>query len=240
MPVLSSLRSTLFEAIERRRLRWHFARVAARIESTQPSPTRLATVRALRTYAERGVYPRHGGHGRPRPVFVDDRGVCCAMAFLIENTSAAGLIKQVSESANHAFVDDLRANGALTVALDELNISVEEASAIQPCYPVGPGACLVAFFFQWAAAVAGLLFVPLTVRSVRRRRLRPLWAYAILSLVILGGAASYSITTPEPLPDGEVFRFCSGGPDYTFCGTAFTPRSVIAQIRRFSDPYSGN
>jgi hypothetical protein len=234
MLLLANLRDSLFQVIERRRLRWHFARVATRIESTRPSAKRSATAMSLGAYAKLGMFPRHGGRGRPRPVFVDDRGVCCAMAFLIANTAEAGLVDRVRESANHAYIDDLQADPALHRALEELNISTEEAAAIQPCYPVGPGACLVAFVLQWTAAVAGLLLVPLTARSIGRRRVRPIWAYVLLSLLILTGAASYSMTTPEPLADGQVFRLCSTGPDFTVCGTAFTPRSVIAQIRRFS------
>jgi hypothetical protein len=170
MPPLSNLRDRLFQHIERRRLRWHFARVAARIEATRPGAQRTATVEALRSYAERGIFPRHGGRGRSRPVFVDDRGVRCAMAFLIENTTEAGLVERVRQSANHACIDDLRSEGALLRALDELDLTTEEAAAIQPSYPVGPGACLAAFAFQWVAAVAGLLLIPLVARfrSVRR------------------------------------------------------------------------
>jgi hypothetical protein len=233
MPPLSNLRDRLFQHIERRRLRWHFARVAARIEATRQGAQRSATLESLRSYADLGMFPRHGGPGRSRPVFVDDRGVRCAMAFLIENTTEADLVERVRQSANHAYIDDLRSDGALLRALDELDLSTDEAAAIQPGYSAGPGACIVAFAFQWLAAVAGLLLVPLVARSVARRRVRPLWPYALLSLLILAGAISYSGTRPVPV---EEFGFGPMDAGLTLCGTAFTPRSVLAQIRRFSEP----
>lgn len=238
---------TVHLAAERLRLRRHFAAVLAELHPAPlppgASPERRArTLRELARYARAGAFPRHGGRGTPRPVFVDSGGRRCAMAHLLEWNGDAGPVRRIAASRNHAYVPALAADAGVAGAIRSLGVSVEEAARIQPCYYPSALQCLGAFALQWgAAAAAGWLGVRL-VGGIRAWRggLPVLGTHPLLLgvgvaaalVLVLAGVGSHQATTwePEPYVPGGDLSFCGAGEDYSICGSGFRPGDVARQI----------
>jgi hypothetical protein len=207
-----------FLLIERLRLRLHFARVLAR-------------------YARAGAFPRHGGRGTPRPVFVDAGGNRCAMAHLLERSGHAAAVHRIAASRNHAYVAELARCPDIAAAIRGLGISEDEAARIQPCYSPSAAACLFAFLLQWAGALSAVWLGVAAVRRVRSwragaprsggRRI----AAALAVLLVLAGVISYDATTHRRTGHDGGLVFCSAAEDYAVCGSAFSVPSVIRSIR---------
>src|SRR5688500_1415253 len=93
--VLAAVRSASADRI-RDHLREALAYVEARdvsALSASQRAARAASVAALERYIERGEFPRRTGdpYGERRPRFIDDRGVHCAVGFLIAESGAPEL-----------------------------------------------------------------------------------------------------------------------------------------------------
>jgi hypothetical protein len=227
---------SLLATLERARLRLHFRRVLAELHAA-PLPSgaraevRARTVDALRGYAAAARFPRHGGRGRARPVFVDAFGTRCAMAHLLEHGGAAPLVARVAAERNHAYLPELARDGDVADAVRALGITPGEAARIQPCYYPSALQCLLAFALQWAAVgSAGWLLLGL----YRPSRLRGMpWLVTRITVavcVVLLGLASFSATRTE-LASGKNGMFCGTGKDWSVCGSAFLPGDVARQLR---------
>lgn len=60
-------------------------------------------VAELRSYRQRGVFPHnHGLRDRRTPVFVDEHGTRCAMAYLIDQTGERALVSRIAKTRNLA------------------------------------------------------------------------------------------------------------------------------------------
>lgn len=89
----------------------------------------------LRAYRQRGIFPHnHGQLHRRTPVFVDEHGTRCAMAWLIERSGDAGLVRHVATTRNLATIRELADEPELVAWLDRNGLSLEEAARIQPEY----------------------------------------------------------------------------------------------------------
>ncbi len=92
-------------------------------------------VAGLRAYRQRGVFPHnHGPRGPRTPVFVDEHGTRCAMAYLIECSGEKDLVSRIARSCNLARIRDLANDPALVVWLDRNGLTLDEAARIQPEY----------------------------------------------------------------------------------------------------------
>lgn len=116
-----------------------FAELELRLASTkhlnaQQRQFRIAVLAELARYRERGQFPRNLAHAAATPHFIDDRGIRCAMAHLIEVFGAPSLVARVAESANTAYVAELAGDPALQSWLAEHGLTVEEAASVQPTY----------------------------------------------------------------------------------------------------------
>ena len=145
----------LFAWKERARLRLHFARVlAAMHRAGAPAGTdadaRRRMLGRLRDYAREGRFPRHGGTGAARPVFIDQRRTHCAVGHLLACGGAAALVAHVAATRNHAYVAELVRVPGVPSALKRLAITPREAARVQPSYPA-TSPCWVAFALQLAA-----------------------------------------------------------------------------------------
>jgi hypothetical protein len=100
---------------------------------------RAALIEELARYRLRGVFPRNLQFERMTPFFIDDRGVRCAMAHLIESHGGAALVARVAATANNAYVRELAGDPELRAWLEHNGLTVAEAARIQPAYPVGAG-----------------------------------------------------------------------------------------------------
>ena len=72
------------------------------------------------------------------PFFRDDRGVLCAMAYLIDRSGRRDLVDRVAATRNNAFIAELADDSALRAWLDSVGFSVTEAARVQPSYPPAP------------------------------------------------------------------------------------------------------
>ncbi|HEX6039196.1 hypothetical protein [Longimicrobium sp.] len=231
--------------IERHRLRLHFALVRAEMRRA-PAPAgadparRAETLRTLARYARAGAFPRHGGRGAPRPVFIDADGNRCAMAHLLERRGHGNAVHGIAAARNHAYVAELARDPQVAAAIHGLGISEAEAARIQPCYNASALQCLAAFALQWAGVASALWLGARAVRRIRasneaRASSGPRWrriaAPALAVLLILAGVASWGTTTTAPAPSEGGMSFCGAGPDYGVCGSAFSVPGVVRQIR---------
>lgn len=153
----------LWRVLERTRLRLHFVRVrlllrAAGVPRGLSPAARERSLEQLRAYARAGRFPRRGGRGLPRPVFVDHAGTHCAVGHLLAINGHAGLVRGIAAERNFAYVRELADTPGLLPALAGLGLTAPEAALIQPVYsepeievaPIGPmdiafEAALIAF-----------------------------------------------------------------------------------------------
>lgn len=130
-----------FEASEQARIRRHLLRAetAARARATPDlskaqRTRRAAALDALARYREAGRFPVNVDVVGRAPVFVDHRGVRCAMAELLHVTGEDALVARVAATNNLARIHDLASDEGLTRWLDHHGLTVDEAAAIQPTY----------------------------------------------------------------------------------------------------------
>jgi len=100
---------------------------------------RVEVLDELTRYRARGEFPRNLDFAARTPSFIDDRGVRCAMAHLIETFGGAVLVARVAATANHAYVRELAADPELRAWLDAHGLTVAEAARIQPSYEAAVG-----------------------------------------------------------------------------------------------------
>lgn len=128
-------------AAEQARVRAHLVGAEAELRAADSSSLRPgqrarreAVIAELARYRERGAFPRNLDFAELTPYFIDDRGVRCAMAHLIETFGGAPLVARVAATANNARVAELAADPELLAWLDTHGMTVAEAARVQPSY----------------------------------------------------------------------------------------------------------
>lgn len=147
MMSLLVLLSLITPATEVTRIQSHLAQVDQELRaadvsrlSSEQRARRAALIDELARYRTRAVFPRNVTVDRQTPFFVDDRGVRCAMANLIETHGGAALVARVAATANNAYVRELASDPELRGWLAVNGLTAQEAARIQPAYPKQPGA----------------------------------------------------------------------------------------------------
>jgi len=138
-----------FDAWERHRIQRHLAEVEAEMRTRDLSgltpaqrAARAEHLEALAAYRTAGHFPRNVGHpGELVPYFVDDRGVLCAVGYLLHRSGEEALVRRIAAERNHATVPELTDEPALVAWLEGAGITLEEAARIQPMYCSEPGCC---------------------------------------------------------------------------------------------------
>jgi len=122
----------------------HYSRVLAELQARDTSawPQELRERRAtllgeLKRYRDSGDFTRWSEPAARVPVFVDDGGRHCAVANLLRFTGETTLVERVATADNHAWVWDLRDDGALGAWLANHGLTFDEAARIQ--FPAIPG-----------------------------------------------------------------------------------------------------
>lgn len=96
---------------------------------------RQSHLKTLKSYAQRGLFPKnHFFQGR-RPVFIDPDGTHCAVGYLIKESGDGWLSQKISRNMNYAYVLDMDDND-LVAWQQESGFTVEELAWIQPGYPL--------------------------------------------------------------------------------------------------------
>jgi hypothetical protein len=127
---------------EAARLGGHFAAVDVELRTrdvanlTQEQRSRRAQLMEwLRDYRDRGEFPLNDGFADMAvPIFRDDGGTLCAMAYLIDRSGRSDIVERVAASRNTAYIRELVDDPELVSWLDEWGLSAQEAGRIQPWY----------------------------------------------------------------------------------------------------------
>ena len=100
---------------------------------------RARNLRLLRAYRAAGLFPRNEHFpGRRVPVFRDDHGTLCAMAYLIAKSGRTDLVNRVAQTHNYARIPELAQDPALVAWLRDAGMSASEAARVQPSYSYFP------------------------------------------------------------------------------------------------------
>lgn len=96
---------------------------------------RARHVEALRAYREACSFPRNTAWAdRITPIFVDDRGVHCAVGHLMAQDGRHDLVASVRDTRNTASIQELADDAAIAKWLAEAGLTAHEAARIQPGY----------------------------------------------------------------------------------------------------------
>jgi hypothetical protein len=107
--------------------------------SPRQREARARNIAILHAYRQRGVFPRNLDFPSQRvPYFVDDRGVPCAMAYLIACSGRRDIVDRVRTTRNNARIRELANDRDLIAWLDQSGMTVAEAARIQPDYGPAP------------------------------------------------------------------------------------------------------
>lgn len=101
--------------------------------SAEQRQNRAASLVHLYQYAERGLFPNNITHTGRRPIFIDGRGVHCAVGYLIKESGNPELSKHISINMNDAYVLDMH-DAELSEWVVASAFTAEELAWIQPGY----------------------------------------------------------------------------------------------------------
>ena len=97
----------------------------------------------LREYRERGQFPHNHTHDDGRvPVFIDEHGTPCAVAYLLQRSGRESLVSEIASTDNNVYAWELEDDPRFSEWLDETGLTLAEAARIQPSY--GDGRCVCA------------------------------------------------------------------------------------------------
>ena len=139
----------------------------------------------LREYRERGEFPHNHTHADARvPVFVDEHGTPCAVAYLLQRSGRGNLVREVASADNNVYAWELEADPRFSAWLDEMGLTLEEAARIQPTYGSGPWCCT----FRDEASRTWRYVAPLSVGSALVTHLAKPDGWARPAVGVLNGA----------------------------------------------------
>lgn len=155
---------------ERTRVRTHLLgaiqqviRRPRRFKSAAARHVHQARLEDLIRYAVEGIFPQNETRGTFTPVFVDERGVECAVGHLLSRSGRGDLVERIAKTKNLARIAELADEPELVEWLDRVGLSCQEAGRIQPCYDCAPAkpvsTCACALFLRHELFVVGTMVV---------------------------------------------------------------------------------
>ena len=130
--------------LETRRIRGHLLDVEGVLRrratdalSAAQKERRNAALNWLREYRERGEFPRNHTHAGRVPVFVDEHGTPCAVAYLLQRSGREDLVREIAGADNNVYAWELAGDARFSKWLDETGLTLDEAARIQPAYADG-------------------------------------------------------------------------------------------------------
>ncbi len=125
-------------AAKQARLRNVVAELRARDVSDRSLATQAARARSLdllAAYAERGDFTLHHElWPRELPLFIDERGTRCALAFVLDGSGETDAVVRLASECNDAYLNEIDDDPEVARVLDRLGLTLDEAAYIQ-----GPG-----------------------------------------------------------------------------------------------------
>lgn len=129
------------DSAEAGRIQTHIARAeafAARRDLSRLTPAQRAArareLARLEAYRRRGEFPENRVRRERTPVFVDARGVHCAVGHLLALDGETALVARIAATKNCARIRELADEPELVAWLDRNGLTLEEAAHIQPQY----------------------------------------------------------------------------------------------------------
>lgn len=123
-----------------KRIRFHLEAVIEHLSKLKPKNASLAVqekrsllLTALKTYAEREVFPQNIYHNNRQPYFIDHKGTHCAVGYLMKVSGAEQLALQISKEHNYDYLPNIKTEGVLNWATEH-GFSLKELAWIQPGY----------------------------------------------------------------------------------------------------------
>ncbi|WP_423929272.1 hypothetical protein [Candidatus Palauibacter sp.] len=96
---------------------------------------RSAALDWLREYTQRGTFPHNYTRpGERVPVFVDEHGTPCAVAYLLRRSGEDALVREIARADNHVYTGTLAEERRLASWLEEMGLTPGEIARIQPGY----------------------------------------------------------------------------------------------------------
>ncbi|MDZ7845471.1 MAG: T9SS type A sorting domain-containing protein [Owenweeksia sp.] len=102
--------------------------------SSAERKNRAASLEDLLRYAQRAVFPKNLTHQVRRPIFIDHRGVHCAVGYLISQSGHAGLSQRISANMNARYLKDMQ-DPLLSKWVAQSGFTLDELAWVQPGYP---------------------------------------------------------------------------------------------------------
>ncbi len=212
-------------AQEQDRVRQHLEGALAQLTTIEPAGLteqqrahRANALAVLREYIDRGEFPSNPGVPLT-PVFVDARGVRCAMGEVLAKLGGEDIVRHVQQTRNLATVGELRDEPGLVALLTEHGLTPEEAALVQPTYEYCD--------LERLTAVCGDRDEPVTVAGRARRS-------------VDGGAEVLERFVgndpPRPLP---VFSWPEGTTYFwnaSRSGRNFRPRYLVGRGKTYVSP----
>uniref|UniRef100_A0A0G4IEA9 Uncharacterized protein n=1 Tax=Chromera velia CCMP2878 TaxID=1169474 RepID=A0A0G4IEA9_9ALVE len=151
------------------RIRTHLQYVTERLKKSPEDGSRLSTdqlgkrqamIKHLEAYTERGFFPRNTEMPKRNPIFIDQEGRPCAVAFLMQKSENEAMAARVDALAHSQKVlqmaSDERVKGDLSRFASDNGLTIDELAMIQPGYAPDPAAMLV-----YGVGYAVMLFLEL-------------------------------------------------------------------------------
>ena len=107
--------------------------------SVQQRERRASLLATLRSYRDRGEFPRNYDFAEPTPYFTDRKtGTLCAVGYLLASTGRHDIVDRVTRANNNVRVHELAGDTALAAWLDANGLTLDEAARIQVVYAESP------------------------------------------------------------------------------------------------------
>jgi len=131
-------------ALETRRIQGHLLDVEGVLRrratdalSASQRERRNTALNWLREYRGRGEFPRNHTHAGRVPIFVDEHGTPCAVAYLLQRSGREDLAREIASADNNVYAWELAGDARFSEWLHETGLTLEEAARIQPAYADG-------------------------------------------------------------------------------------------------------
>jgi len=87
----------------------------------------------LRSYWQRGLYPKNNHFNYRIPFFIDDANTACAVGYIMQGTGNEALADYIAETQNNAYVKQMAGDNIFEWA-NNYGFTVDELAWIQPAY----------------------------------------------------------------------------------------------------------
>lgn len=107
---------------------------------------RMKNLEVLHQYLSAGVFPSNYYHAGRQPYFIDDNNVYCAVGYLMKESGADDIARDIHRTQNYSFLIDIH-HERLMDWVRQSGLTLDELALIQPSYGEWPAA-IVEFHYN--------------------------------------------------------------------------------------------